>query len=205
MDQLVDSFIEFLKQHFLKLSNVLIFICLENPDKGRWINTMSPMLTFMKAHGYVTAFRSQLRQNFIDSLLARDGLQAIKDLRRWWARTKSPVPMFNALVTTLELLLQAKLLCDRRRYLLVEQEFREKFLKRSMTVSIYKEYPSRQQKLLKAAENFSFRHLLTAMEKLLELNVYVFPQQSDRYVPDIQTLLETFILNFTARELYEED
>lgn len=201
----VDSFIDFLQHQFFKRSNVLIFICQENFDKGRWINATSPLLTFIKSHGYVTAFRSQLRQNFIDSLLARDGLQAVKDFRRWWARTKSPVPVFNALLNTIELLLQAKLVSERKRYLLAEQDLKEKFLKRSMTVSIYKEYPSRQQKFLRAAENFSLRHLLAAMEKLLELNIYVFPQQSDRYVPDIQPLLETFILNFTARELYEED
>lgn len=196
----VDSFIDFLQHKFLKRSNVLIFVCLENPDKGRWVSATSPLLAFIKSHGYVSAFRSQLRQNFIDSILARDGFQAVKDFRRWWARTKSPVPVFNALLSTIELLLQAKLVSDRKRYLLAEQELKEKFLKRSMTVSIFKEYPSRQQRFLKAAESFSLRHLLTAMEKLLELNIYVFPQQSDRYVPDIQPFLETFILNFTAEE-----
>lgn len=192
------SFLEFLRRQFQHSPNVLIFVCAENPDKGRWINMSCPLFLYVKEQGQVRGFRSQLRQNLIDSLIARDGLQALKDLRRWWARTKSAVPIFNALVGSVELLLQAKLLREKKRYALEERELKEKFLKRTMTVSIFKEYPQRQKKFLSAGENFTLRELLSALEKLLELNQYVFPQQSDKYVPDIHLLLETFVLEFTS-------
>lgn len=197
----VQVFLEFLQNQFVLLPCALIFVCTENPDKGRWINLASPLTSYVKQVGNVRVFRSHLRQQFIDAILARDSVRTVKALRQWWERTKSPVPLFNTLVYLIEILLQAKLLGEKKRYGLADKDLKERFLKRSMSVSFYKEYPQHQNKILQASRNFTIKELTTALEELLKLNVYVYPQQSDKYVPDIQPLLEKFVLELTSDAL----
>ncbi|MCD6385816.1 hypothetical protein J7M23_08580 [Candidatus Sumerlaeota bacterium] len=197
----LNAFLDFLKHQFVSLPNVLIFVCTENPDKGRWVITTSPLTSFVREAGSVKVFRSHLRQQFIDSILARNSVGTVRALRQWWARTKSPVPVFNALVYLVEVLLQAKLLSEKRRYGLADKDLKERFLKRSMTVSFFKEYPQRQNKILHASRNYTIKELTVALEELLKLNVYVYPQQSDKYVPDISALLEKFVIELTGGTL----
>ncbi len=194
----LDTFVAFLDRQFKSSPNVLFFICTENPDKGRWVVKSSPLFDYLKKNGTVRMFRSRLRDAFIDSLLARNTPKAIEAMRSWWERTKSPAPEFFAMVTTVELLLQAKLVTDTRRYALSEKDLKNKFLKRSLTVSIFKEYYRRKNKIMAAAPKFTMRELTRAMERLLEIGVYVFPQQTDKYVPDIKVLLEQFVIEFTT-------
>ena len=197
-ESFLGHFLDFLKNQFSASSNVLIFICTEKPDKGRWIDSRSPLLMYLKEAGTTRAFRSQLRQNFIDAVLARDTVRSIGEMRKWWERTKSPSPIFSALLYAIELLLQAKLVTERRRYGLAEKDLKEKFLKRGMSVSIYREFPSRQQIIMECAAYYSLKELVDAMEELLEVGVWVFPRQSDKYVPDIKLLIEKFLIEFTG-------
>jgi DNA polymerase III delta subunit len=197
----LEYFFNFLRGHFASSSNILIFICIEKPEKGKWVDSRSTLFTYLKETGTVKPFRSQLRQNFIDSILAKKTVKAVEDMRGWWSRTKSPGPIFNSLLYCIELLLQAKLVSDRQRYGLAENDLREKYLKRSMTVSIFSEFPSLRNKFIGGAGRYSMRELVTAMERLLDIGKYVFPQQSDKYVPDIRLIIEQFVLELTGGKL----
>ncbi len=194
----LEALLDFLEHKFPSTDNVLIFVCLENPDRGRWVMKSSPLFALIKKIGSHRSFRSNLRQTFISSVLDRDTVKAIEDMRQWWSRTKSPPQIFNALVSTIELLMQAKLYSDRDKLNLSEKTLKENYLKRSMTVSLFREYATQQKRFLKASQNFTLKELTDAIERLLEINVFIYPRQSDKYVPDIQTLLEKFVIEFTG-------
>jgi hypothetical protein len=186
-------FIDFLTSLLKETSNVIVFVAVEDYERNRKINRKSEIYKLAAAKGVVEQYEQKpLVWEFNDAFIARQTGRCIKALRAWLDAVKQPQPIFFNLVRQIEMLAQARLLERLERRLPGEKlEF---YFPAKMAPNVWLESDARRRLFTERAQLFSFDELMGAMERLLRLNVFVFPTREDPYVPDIQVLLEGFIV-----------
>jgi DNA polymerase III delta subunit len=71
-----------------------------------------------------------------------------------------------------------------------------KYLPNDKRLNLYQQHPFVQKKVRENAARFQLRELMQALDQLLKINTALVPSQKDLYVPDVQLMLETFIVGF---------
>jgi hypothetical protein len=187
------GFGEVLKSQLGATKNVLMVIGVEDYERNRRIDRRSALYKLAAQEGTVEQYEEKpMVWEFNDAFLTRDTGRCVEALRAWLRAVKQPQPIFFNLVRQVEMLTQARLLARLEPQLAGEQL--EHYFPREMAPNVRLESDARQRLLVERARNFSYTELLDAMERLLQLNVYVFPTREDPYVPDVQVLLERFLV-----------
>lgn len=192
----------FLKESLPTLPAVLIVIVLEDYEKWKKINTSNPVVAFAQSKSAIYHFKDDSPQFlFFDALFARQTERALQLWREWLRRIPGSPKPYMQLASQVRLLLEAK--TAQSPQLQARGLTRDRFAKELMPAeadkNVFALKPAfRQEKLMRAAANFSFTELLSGYEKLMPLQKYAIPVATDRYVPDRALLGELWILEFAS-------
>jgi len=194
---------EFLKNELPKLPAVLIIIAVEDYEKWKRVATANPVVELARNLGSLRAFREESPQfAFFDALFARQGQKAITLWREWLRRAPGSPKPYMQLAAQMRLLVQAKTGASGGQLQargVTKQRYISEFMPLEQDKNLFALRPDwRQEKLTKAAANFSFGELLGAYEKLMTLQKFAIPLISDPYVPDKPLLAELWILELTG-------
>jgi hypothetical protein len=187
-------FVDFLKSQLPATNNIVLFIAVEDYERNKKINPRSGIYRLAASAGVVEQYEEKpMAWEFNDAFIARETGRCIQAFRAWFGAVKQAQPIFFNLARQIEMLTQARLLERLERT--ESGEKLEYYFPREMTVNMRLESDARRRLFMERAQNFSFSELIAAMERLLKLNTFVFPTREDPYVPDIQVLLEGFIVD----------
>jgi hypothetical protein len=199
---LSEHFAEFIEKDLPQLPAVLIIAVVEDYERWRKVSPSNPVMQLAQKLGVQREFRQTGPQfAFFDALFARKTAESLQLWRDWLERTSnSPKPYFQ-LATQMRLILQAKTATSGQLQSrgISRQRFETEFMPAEPDKNLFALRPEfRQEKLLRAASNFTFTELLSAYERLEMLMKYVIPLASDVYVPDKGLLAELWITELTA-------
>lgn len=197
-----DYLASFLKDSLPILPAVLIIIVLEDYEKWKKINTSNPVVAFAQSKSASYHFKDDSPQFlFFDALFARQTERALQLWREWLRRIPGSPKPYMQLASQVRLLLEAKTAQSGQiqQRGLTKDRFAKEFMPADADKNIFALKPAfRQEKLMRAAANFTFNELLSGYEKLMPLQKYAIPVSTDRFVPDRALLGELWILNFAA-------
>lgn len=192
----------FIEKELSNLPAVLIAIVIEDHEKWKRVAMTNPVVQAAANRGTLVSFKEQSAQfAFFDALFARNTGDAVRLWREWLDQTAGAPKPYNQLAAQLRLLVQAKTASSGQLQQrgISREKFRDEFLPRDFDKNLFLLKPEfRQEKLVRAAGNFTFAELLTAYEELEQLQKFAIPLGSDPYVPDKQLLAEMWIVSFTA-------
>lgn len=193
---------QFIESELPNLPAVLIVIALEDYEKWKKVAPANPVYALAQKMNTVHAFKESSPQfAFFDALFARNTQEALRLWRDWLERASGTPKPYYQLASQVRLLIQAKTASSGQlnQRGITRERFAKEFLPNEFDKNLFMLRPEfRQEKMLRAASNFSFSELLDAYEKLEPLQRYAIPLQSDPYVPDKKLLSELWIIGFTA-------
>lgn len=195
----------FIETELPRLPAVLIVIAIEDYEKWKRVAPKNPVVDLATQTGALRVFKEESPQfAFFDALFERDTCRALELWRAWQERTGpgSPRP-YMLLASQLRLLIQAKTSTSAQiaQRGVSRQRYASEFMPLEADKSFFALRPEwRQDKMARAAANFSFGELLSAYEKLEPLQKFAIPLNSDPYVPDRNLMAELWIVEFTSRE-----
>jgi DNA polymerase III delta subunit len=197
-----EHFAQFLKEELPKLPAVLIVIVVEDYEKWKRVSTSNPVVAMAIQSGGARQFKEDSPQfAFFDALFARQPQKALTLWREWLRRAPGSPKPYMQLAAQMRLLLQAKTAVSGQLQSrgVTKQRFIEEFMPGEQDKNLFALRPDwRQEKMTKAAANFSFQELLSAYERLMPLQKYAIPMNSDPWVPDKPLLAELWILEFAS-------
>jgi hypothetical protein len=193
---------EFIEKELPHLPAVLIVIVTEDYEKWKRISAKNPVVELAAKLGGLQAFKETGPQfAFFDALFARKTPEAIELWREWLTRTGASPKPYQQLATQMRLLLQAKTASSDqlRKRGISNAQFANDFMPDEWDKNLFALKPEwRQEKLVRAAANFTFTELIAAYEKLDEIQKYAIPLNSDPFVPDKALLAELWITELTV-------
>lgn len=196
---------EFIENELPNLPAVLIIIAIEDYEKWKKVSPGNPVVNMATQTGALRIFKEESPQfAFFDALFERNTGRTLELWRSWLQRTGvgSPKP-YMMLASQLRLLIQAKTAASGQlsQRGITRQKYAAEFMPLEFDKSLFALRPEfRQQKLTRAAGNFTLIELLNAYEKLEPLQKFAIPLNSDPYVPDRNLLAELWIAEFTSKE-----
>ncbi|MGI8906975.1 MAG: hypothetical protein ACR2IE_10855 [Candidatus Sumerlaeaceae bacterium] len=197
-----DHMAEFLTAELPKLPAVLIVIAIEDYEKWKRVSTGNPVVALAVQSGGARQFKEESPQfAFFDALFARQPQKALQLWRDWLRRAPGSPKPYTQLAAQLRLLLQAKTAVSGQLQSrgVTKQRYMQEFMPGDRDKNLFALTPDwRQEKLTRAAQNFSFQELLGGYERLLTLQKFAIPLNSDPYVPDKPLLSELWILEFAT-------
>lgn len=197
-----EVFIAFAEKDLPATENVVIFSTFIDQSRGQYLDEKNELYLFIGKSRLGEVLRPPYREidpvfKMSDALLERNAPECLRHFRGIY-REDMRARLFHELLRNVRFLLQAKVIekvegggksatriagylpDDKRLNLLMQKDFV-------------------QNKIRRGAGRFQMRELMRAMERLLEINRFLYPSQSDPYVPDVKLLFETFILEFCAK------
>jgi hypothetical protein len=138
---------------------------------------------------------------FFDALFARQPQKALSLWRDWLKRAPGSPKPYMQLAAQLRLLIQAKTAVSGQLQSrgVSRQRFQYEFMPAEYDKNLFALKPDwKQEKLTRTAANFSFQELLSAYERLMALQKFAIPLNSDPYVPDKPLVAELWILEFAG-------
>ena len=192
----------FIQKELPGLPAVLVVVVVEDYEKWKRVNQANPVVELAQRAGTFVQYREQgVQFAFFDALFARRTAEALALWRRWLENSGGAPKPFMQLAAQLRLLIQAKTLSSPqlKQRGITRDRFGREFLPEEPERNVTLLRPQwRQDKLLRAAGNFTFQELVSAYERLQTLQKYAIPLLSDPYVPDRKLLSELWILEFTG-------
>lgn len=193
---------EFIRNELPKLPAVLIIIAVEDYEKWKKVAAANPVVEIARSLNTLRIFKEESPQfAFFDALFARQGQKALGLWREWLRRAPGSPKPYMQLASQMRLLLQAKTAASGQLQSrgITKQRFAQEFMPLEQDKSLFAQRPDwRQEKFTRAAGNFTFGELLGAYERLMTLQKFAIPLNSDPYVPDKALLAELWILELTG-------
>ncbi|MBX7247177.1 MAG: hypothetical protein K1X53_16895 [Candidatus Sumerlaeaceae bacterium] len=198
-----DHLAAFIEKELPKLPGILIILAVEDYEKWKRVAPANPVVQLAGRQGTLQVFREQGPQfAFFDALFARKTGEALALWRAWMEQTSGAPKLYFALAAQLRLLIQAKTAASNQLAArgLSKADFARDLMPSEADKNLFSLRPEwRQEKLTRAASNFTFQELLGAYEKLEELQRFAIPLLSDPFVPDKSVLAEFWIMDFTGQ------
>lgn len=197
-----EHLVDFIANEMPGLPAILVLIAVEDYEKFKRVVPSNPLVALAQQQGTFVQFKlAGVQFAFFDALFARNAGEAIRLWREWLERTgMSPKPYYQ-LAAQMRLLIQAKTANSGQLQQrgISRDQYRDELMPSEPDRNFFSLRPEfRQQKLSRAASNFSFGELLGAYEKLEPLLKYAIPVATDEYVPDKSLLAEIWIAEFAA-------
>ncbi len=197
----VAYFIKYLEYQLLKTNNVLILINVEDYEQNRRVGEKSKLVMAIRKIGYIAKFASTpLTWDFEDALRGRNLSGAIEITRRWFKKDAHNARkfIFYSMVRQIILMLQAKVSSKKRAEFQLNPELYNALFPDDLKINIARERDFLQRKIKDGMRHYSITELTTALRKLLDINVFLYPRTTDIYVPDIQVIYEKFLVELMS-------
>ena len=195
----VEAFAAFVEKDLPSTDNVVIFSNVIEMERGWRIDEKSALYKLVKppVGEIMKPARKETDPIFLmsNALLRRDAVQCVRHFRAIY-RDDARGRIFHEILKNVRFLLQAKVLKMVEKKGTSRDIIDMKYLPDDRRLNLHKQHAFVQKKINDAAHNFQLRELIEALEKMLHVNRWLIPSQKDAYVPDVQLLLETFIIGF---------
>jgi hypothetical protein len=195
----LDVFKSFVTQDLPSTSNALIFSNIIDHMKGQYLDAKSPLLKFIEESPVCAVLKPPRNEQdplwlMGDALMERNALGCLRHFRAIYSDDNRS-RIFREMLRIVRFLLQAKVVAKK------QQDVIEACMPMDKSVNLLMQASFVQGKINRNVERFQVRELMLAMDRLLEINSYLFPSARMKYVPDAQFLFETFIMEFCAGQL----
>ena len=198
-EKTLEGFLRYLGEELPETPNALIIVVTEDFVKDKQLNTRTKTYKTLKEVGEIHNFsEKEIVWRFEDALLGKNPGEAITVFREWFNPGDNRSVPFYRIQRLIRLLLQAKLVLSKEETLSLDHNLEETLFPDDLTSNLTTMHAYPQKKYKTAARSFSMEHLLAMYEKLGDLNKVVMPMGDDIYVPDIQVVYETFLIEFTT-------
>lgn len=188
----IERIVSFLKNNLVNTSNVIIFTFIEDGDKFRFVDKRGLLYKTINEIGDVIECKQPpIVFEFTDALIDRRQNACVSTFRKMIDNGKSANSIFSLIVKQTRFLLQAKIIGNSSNAKQIEDQ-----LPTEKDVSIVKQHPFIQKKITRASQSFSVQELCKALKELHKIDFYLHPSQNDLYVPDIETVMELFLIKF---------
>jgi hypothetical protein len=192
-------FIKYLEDQLLKSNNVLIIVNVEDLEDNVRVDVNSTLFKALKKLGHHEKFSDRpLMWNLEDALRERNLVKSLEIIRVWMQKDESSARrgIFLVFVKQIILMLQAKVRLKKTdTYTDPSQTLSPQNLKYNLS----KEKDFVQKKIMEGQKHYTVLELMDALQKLVKINIILYPRTSDLYVPDFQLVIEHFIVDFMKR------
>jgi hypothetical protein len=197
----VETFIAFAQRDLSATENVLILSTIIEFERGQYLDEKGPLYTFLRSSPLATVLRPSHRETdplwlMGDALIERNAAQCLRHFRAIY-RDDMRGRVFNEMLRLVRFTLQAKVLGKLETSGATATRI-QSYLPDDKRLNFLQQPDFVREKIRRAAGRFQVRELMSAMERLLDLNRVLYPSQSMLYVPDAKFLFETFIMEFCA-------
>ncbi|MFP4380943.1 MAG: hypothetical protein ACLFUS_10635 [Candidatus Sumerlaeia bacterium] len=199
-----DALIDFAKNDLPSTENVLIFSTIIDHSRGHYLDKNNALIKFIGSSQIGSVIKPPYNEQdplFLmgDALMERNTQKCLRHFRAIYSDDNRS-RMFRELLRIVRFLVQAKVI-SKKEESGARKATLESLLPEDRNLNIYKLPPFVQKKINRNAGNFNVRELMCAMERLLEINTYLFPSQRMKHVPDTRFLMETFIIEFCEGQI----
>lgn len=193
----LEAFKRFVEQDLSATENVLILSCIPDPARGQYLDEKGALYKFLQNCSCAEILRPPYRETdpiflFGDAMLQRDTLKCLTQFRALYSdNTRSRI--FREMLNNVRFLIQAKTLRK-----LKEKGARvlDLYMPDDNSINLQKQHAFKVKKYEQNAGRFQLAELMRALDKLLEINRFLFPSPNMRYIPDMEFVFETFIVEF---------
>jgi hypothetical protein len=180
-------------------TNVLVFSTLLEVERGQRMDTDSALYKII-APPVGQVIKPAHREDdpiflMSDALCRRNAVGCLKQFRIIY-RDDARGRIFHEILRNVRFLLQAKILERVEGKGSAKDVIEMKYLPNDKRLNLYQQHPFVQKKIRENASRFQLRELMLALDQLLKINTALIPSQQDVYAPDVQLMLETFIVSF---------
>ncbi len=189
----------FIERDLTATTNVLVFSTLIEVERGQRMDTDSALYKII-APPVGQVIKPTHREDdpiflMSDALCRRNAIGCLKQFRIIY-REDARGRIFNEILRNVRFLLQARILERVEGKGSAKDVIEMKYLPNDKRLNLYQQHPFVQKKIRENATRFQLRELMVALDQLLKINAALVPSQKDVYVPDVQLMLETFIVSF---------
>ena len=197
----LESFIAFVQRDLPSTNNILIFSTLIEYDRGAYFDEKGAFVQFLRECPVAEIPKPPKREQdplfgLVDAMLDRNTVKAITLFRSIYNQD-SRSRIFRKVLETVRFLLQAKVLGKLQESGASATRI-QAYLPEEKNLNFQQQPDFVQKKIRAAANRFQVRELMRSMERLLEINENLVPAQNALYVPDVQLMMETFLMEFCA-------
>jgi hypothetical protein len=197
----LESFIAFVQRDLPSTNNILIFSTLIEYDRGAYFDEKGAFVQFLRESPLAEIPKPPKREQdplfgLVDAMLDRDAVKCVTLFRSIY-NPDSRARIFRKLLETARFLLQAKVLGKLQDSGASAIRI-QAYLPEERTLNFLQQPDFVQKKIRAASARFQVRELMRSMDRLLEINENLVPLQNALYVPDVQLMLETFLMEFCA-------
>ncbi|MBN1867514.1 hypothetical protein JW916_09505 [Candidatus Sumerlaeota bacterium] len=196
----VEALARFVMQDLAATENALVFSNIVESDRGQYIDDKAPLYRLILESPLGEVIKPPYKEQdpvFLMSaaLVRRETAECLKHFRAVY-RDDSRTRVFHELLRNVRFLTQAKILLRTESAETNRDVLEMKYMPQDARLNLLKQPAFVQRKIQGAAPAFQFPELIRALERLLDVNRWLYPSQNDPYVADVQLLLETFIVEF---------
>ena len=191
----VEYFCKFLERNLTQMSNILILVALEEPEKWRKVQTNSRLYKTVQSLGRIQSFKQPATIfRLTDAFSSRDLRTALQVLPDILDLDDGAGSVMRMLTRQVRFLIQAKLLGRAANAGDEAKALAEKYFPPERGLNLLLEHEFVRGKILQAASRWTITELNALLPKLERLGKAVYPTAADTYVPDLDTELQLFLV-----------
>jgi hypothetical protein len=193
-------FIKYLEDQLLESNNILILVNVEDYEQNLRVNEKSNLSKALKKLGHVETFTDRpLKWNLEDAIRERDLLKSLEIIHAWMTKNEESAKrsIFSSLLKQIVLMLQAKVIS--KRVNVYQEDPSQTLFPKDLKYNLSHEKDFIRRRIEKGQKLYTVTELTEALQKLLKINIILYPQTTDLYVPDFQLVIEHFFVDFMKR------
>ena len=194
-------FIKYLEDQLPQTNNVLILVNLEDYEENRRVGEKSNLVKAIAKLGHLEKYYSRpLKWDLEDAIREKNFNKTMEVMRSWFQKDPESASrgLFYTILKQIVLMLQAKVILKKKSAFSLDNELSSILFPPDITYNFQDQHSFLQKKLKTAQKRYSTADLTRALQKLLEINTYLYPQTTDVFVPDFQIMMEQFLVEWMA-------